>query len=400
MTNTSQPNLTEVILRRGKHRNAQQLLFFSPYDTNLKSTLKHDLSARWSKTLGCWYVANTPNNLRLAYSKLGNICKVTSALDKEVLLGTNKTKIPRTRNLSTEQRDFLNGFYKFLKGKRYSKNTVEVYSYLVADFVEFCKGKPIDSIVLRDVQLFVESVVAKRPFSISTHRQFVSALKQLKLYAPEISFDQVNLTRPKRSKKLPVVLSPEKVISLIQVAKNLKHRLVMGLIYSCGLRISELLNLKVAQIDIERRQLMVKRGKGRKDRYVTLSESLMPLLFNYLETYKPNNFLIEGSNGKSYSASSVRKFMAKYAIQAKIKKRVSPHVLRHSYATHLLEQGVGLRHLQELLGHAKPETTMIYTHVTRKDLLDIRSPLDYAVANYKKRISGNKSSLYPDSKTQ
>ena len=174
------------------------------------------------------------------------------------------------------------------------------------------------------------------------------------------------------------------MISIIQCTKNLKHRAILTLTYSAGLRISELINLKLEHIHIYRKQLLIKRAKGRKDRYVTLADSFMPLLQNYLTTYKPEIYFAEGEKRKPYSASSVRKFLSRSCKVAHINRAVTPHTLRHSYATHLLESGVGLRHIQELLGHSRPETTMIYTHVARKDLMDIKSPLDYAVAQLSK----------------
>ena len=130
---------------------------------------------------------------------------------------------------------------------------------------------------------------------------------------------------------------------------------------------------------MDRKQLIIKNGKGRKDRYALLAEHLLPLLNNYLITYEPKTYLIEGASGSPYSSSSVSKFLHKSAAQCQIKSRVTPHILRHSYATHLLENGIDLRYIQELLGHARPETTMIYTHVSKKDLLAIESPLDTMV---------------------
>ncbi len=139
------------------------------------------------------------------------------------------------------------------------------------------------------------------------------------------------------------------------------------------------MSLKLADIHLQRRQLQIRNAKGRKDRYVVLAESVLPLLNNYLISYSPQFYLIEGQTGNCYSASSIRKFLKRSCELAKIYRPITPHTLRHSYATHLLEQGVGLRHIQELLGHSKPETTMIYTHLARKDLLNVSSPLDTAL---------------------
>ncbi len=181
---------------------------------------------------------------------------------------------------------------------------------------------------------------------------------------------------PKRDKKLPVVLSKEEVLKILQVTKNLKHRTIIAMLYGSGLRIGELIDLELSCFDFNRKQLFIKQAKGRKDRYTTISESAFPLLKNYYQTYKPKKYLIENPKGGKYSAGSIRTFLKQSCKLAGIDKNVTPHTLRHSFATHLLESGTDLRYIQVLLGHSRPETTMIYTHVTRKDLQAIRSPLD------------------------
>jgi site-specific recombinase XerD len=254
----------------------------------------------------------------------------------------------------------------------------------MADFIAFYNNKNTEMLTNRDVEVFFETVYIKRSYSISTQRQFISALKLFVNFYPTIKIDNLQLERPKKSKILPTVLSPEDVINLLRVTKNLKHRAILALLYSAGLRISELLQLELRHINIDRKQLVIKNSKGRKDRYVVLADSFMPLLKNYYFTYKPKRYFVEGPNETMYSASSIRKFLAKNCKAANIHKHVTPHTLRHSYATHLLEHGINLRHIQELLGHSKPETTMIYTHVARKDLMEIKSPLDMAVLTHKK----------------
>jgi site-specific recombinase XerD len=155
--------------------------------------------------------------------------------------------------------------------------------------------------------------------------------------------------------------------------------------YSCGLRISEVLHLKLADIDMDRKQLVVRQSKGRKDRYIVLPESTIPLLLNYVSSFKPQYYLFQGSQGGIYSASSIRVFLNRSRLRARIKNRITPYTLRHSYATHLIENGVNLRLVQELLGHSKPETTMIYTHVAKKDLLAVQSPLDRVLLELRTR---------------
>ncbi len=214
------------------------------------------------------------------------------------------------------------------------------------------------------------------PYSVSTHRQVISAVKQFAKLQP-CQIDNSSLERPRKSRFLPLVLSKMEVVDLLRNTRNIKHRVILALLYSSGLRIGELINLKIRDFDIDRKQIFIRSGKGRKDRIVIMAESFVHLLRNYLFTYSPVRYFVEGINPSTkYSATSVRSFLKKSLRRAGIKKKVTPHTLRHSYATHLLEQGVDLRYIQELLGHSRPETTMIYTHVTKQDMLSITSPLD------------------------
>lgn len=229
---------------------------------------------------------------------------------------------------------------------------------------------------------FIETVFIERKYSVSSQRQFISALKIFIVFYPETKINDLQLERPKKSRILPTVLSQEEVIRLLQNTKNLKHRAALAFIYSSGLRIGELINLELRCIDMDRNQILIQNGKGRKDRYVPLAKSFKPLLINYITTYQPKRFFIEGKPSEKYSAGSIRAFLRTSCKLANIHKRVTPHSLRHSFATHLLENGIDLRLIQELLGHAKPETTMIYTHVSQKSLLQISSPLDIAVKNH------------------
>ena len=373
-------HLPIVTLSKKKHRNEHQILIGFKYDGALIEVVRLLPKATWSSTLKSWYIKNNPENLKAIYAVFKDHAHIeNSQLFDKAAEKAEFFPVKRERKLSTENRTLLNSFYKYLKGKRYSESTIDTYIFFIADFIEFHSTKPPENLTTKDVELFIENIFIKRKYSISTQRQFISAVKLFISFYPTTGIDNLTLTRPKKSKILPTVLSQEEMISIIQCTKNLKHRAILALIYSAGLRISELLNLKLVDFQIQRKQLHIKSAKGRKDRYVTLAESFMPLLQNYLVTYKPKVYFVEGPSGNQYSASSVRKFLSNSCKAAKIHRTITPHTLRHSYATHLLESGVGLRHIQELLGHSKPETTMIYTHVARKDLLDIKSPLDHAV---------------------
>ncbi|RXG25442.1 tyrosine-type recombinase/integrase [Leeuwenhoekiella marinoflava] len=208
---------------------------------------------------------------------------------------------------------------------------------------------------------------------------------------PKADFD--GLQRPKKDKKLPIVLSREEVIDLLKATPNLKHRTILALLYSAGLRIGELLALRCDAIDLDRMQIHIKQGKGRKDRTVKLAQTIVPLLLNYMESYGPTHYLIPGRDGQKYSAGSIRTFLKKSCARAGILKAVTPHTLRHSYATHMMDHGVALRHIQELLGHAKPETTMIYTHFSQRDLLDVANPLDVTLSRITKNANEHQKVL-------
>ena len=355
------------------HQNEAQISFRFKYNFEIKEYIKQLGDLSWSRTNSVFYLKNTPKNKIRVYQHLKD---TKWHVDYSAFKNAVIVEKPQ---LSADRHVVFNDFKKFLVGKRYSTSTVNVYSGFVYDFLIYLDATALKDLNDKHVRLFIEEVVVTKEYSISTHRQLISALKQFFLFYPETNISELPLMRPKKSKKLPAVLSQEEVIDLIRSTKNLKHRAILGLLYSAGLRIGELTSLQLRNIHIDRRQVYIENGKGRKDRYVVLAESILPMLNNYFNTYKPTTYFVEGGIGTPYSESSIRKFLQRSCKAAGITKRVTPHTLRHSYATHLLENGIGLRHIQELLGHSKPETTMIYTHVAKKDLLDITSPLDLIV---------------------
>jgi integrase/recombinase XerD len=182
--------------------------------------------------------------------------------------------------------------------------------------------------------------------------------------------------RPLVEKKLPMVLSEPEIARLISAIENLKHKAIVVTIYSCGLRLSEVLNLKLTDLQSDRGVVLIRNGKGKKDRTSMLSENTLALLRRYYRAYRPVEFLFEGMNGGPYSSKSVQSIVKKGLKKAGIKRPASVHTLRHSFATHLLESGTDLRHIQALLGHSSSKTTEIYAHISTKFLRSIKSPLD------------------------
>ena len=368
--------LPEVKLELKKHRNKHRLLIKFDYNDKLIRIVRRLPNALWSSSLKSWHIDYSTYNIKLTKQSFYNIASInTTLLDSKNVF---------VRELNNEQKKFLNQFFLYLRGKKYSKSTIDSYTFFIADFISFHSKKNLENLNNRDVELFIEQVFIPKDYSVSTHRQFISAVKLFIAFYPHSEINNLKLERPKKDRKLPNVLSQEEIISLIRITKNIKHRAIISLLYSCGLRISEVINLRLIHIDLSRRQLMIKNAKGRKDRFVVLAQSFIPILHSYLSAYKPDYYFVEGQKKGKYTQSSIRKFLNKNCIEAGIQKKVTPHTLRHSYATHLLENGVGLRHIQELLGHVKPETTMIYTHVAKKDLLEIQSPLDTILLSLKK----------------
>lgn len=259
---------------------------------------------------------------------------------------------------------------------RYSAKTISTYKELLEEFINYYPGKKIDDITEPEIVAYVRYLVQERGISSSYQNQSINAIK---FYYEKVKGGARKfylIERPLREQKLPIVLSVEEIQAMIKVTTNLKHKTMIMLCYSAGLRISELLNLKVTDVDSNRMQVRIKSAKGKKDRYSLLSEKLLPLLRTYYKEYQPKEFLFEGGNGGQYSERSMQTVVKEALYKANIKKYATVHTLRHSFATHLLEGGTDLRYIQNLLGHGSSKTTEVYTHVTSKALSGIKSPLD------------------------
>jgi integrase/recombinase XerD len=267
-------------------------------------------------------------------------------------------------------------FEHYLQSKRYSSNTIKVYAETLRVFLRYFTSKAIEEISNEDLIAFNNDYILKNNFSSSYQNQLVNAVK---LYYSAIQHKRIDVElvhRPRREKTLPNVLSKEEVKSILDAPYNLKHRAMLSMIYSCGLRRSELLNLTKLDIDSKRMVVVIRMAKGKKDRIVPLSPKILILLRDYYKSYQPKHFLFEGQDGGKYSEKSLENVFKQSLLKARIEKPATMHWLRHSYATHLLESGTDLRYIQDLLGHKSSKTTEIYTHVSTKNIQNIRSPFD------------------------
>jgi integrase/recombinase XerD len=274
------------------------------------------------------------------------------------------------------KKESIQTFIRYLNSKRYSSNTIKVYSDSMSTFLRYFSMKVITDITNDDLIDFNNNYILKNNFSSSFQNQVVNAVK---LYFSAIQHKKMDVElihRPRREKVLPNVLSKEEVKAILDAPYNLKHRAMLAMIYSCGLRRGELLSLTKFDIDSKRMVVIIRMAKGKKDRIVPLSPKILRLLRDYYKSYTPKEFLFEGQGGGKYSEKSLENVFKQSLLKARNKKPVTLHWLRHSYATHLLESGTDLRYIQDLLGHKSSKTTEIYTHVSTKNIQNIRSPFD------------------------
>jgi len=267
-------------------------------------------------------------------------------------------------------------FVKILKLKRYGSSTINSYSSHIGLVKGHFADRSLNKLKDQDLFEFVYFMVTTKGISQSYQRQLVGALKLFykEIYKRTIPFEYLKVNRSER--KLPPVLSQQEVVRLISSIKNLKHKAMIALIYGSGIRIGELINLRTKDIDSDRMQVHIRGGKGKKDRYTILSSTSLALLRDYYRKYEPKEYLFEGQSGGRYSSESASKLFKRAVERSGVNKSATLHTLRHSFATHLLEQGVSIVHIQKLLGHSNINTTMIYTHIAKADLLGIKSPLD------------------------
>jgi site-specific recombinase XerD len=365
---------TETGLLEGKER---MKLYFE-YDREVIELVKTIPGARWSPKDRCWHVsvlagpAEKLNRLfegRLEFVEwaIGRVDDLAvGRLDEGILDVDVKGRI----SLVPEE------FIKTMTLKNYSPNTIRTYKSMLQEFLEYYREldpAKITEVQIRDYLLYL---IEKRDVSISYQNQSINAIK---FYYEQVLGRPVKtyyIQRPKKAKVLPDVLSEEEVQMLLNSVDNLKHKCILSLAYSAGLRLSELINMKPEDIDSANNFVNIRQGKGKKDRRSLLSARVLMLLRQYYKEYKPKEWLFEGQFGDQYSATSIQNIIKSAAKKGGIRKKVTVHMLRHSFATHLLERGTDIRYIQELLGHQSSRTTEIYTHMTQKGLGKIKSPLD------------------------
>lgn len=342
------------------------------YDKILVEKMKKVKGGRWNPSRRCWII---PNNLQNKDTLMTLL--VNEEINWTTLSGEDPTTIVSFEDSNNHrQAKILNELKKKLILKGSSQKTISAYTGHVRRFLKFIE-KDEEEITKKDIEGYMYRLLNIENDSHSYVNQALSAIKFLFKYVYNEEEPVYAIPRPKKENKLPNVLSEKEVFAILNTTTNLKHKSILVMTYSAGLRVGEVVRLKVKDIDSDRMMVRVSQGKGRKDRYTVLSEICLKILRQYVKSYRPDDWLFPGGNSENHlSERSVQRVFKNMCKKANIRKKVSVHSLRHSFATHLLEGGTDLRFIQELLGHKDLRTTEIYTHVSKTNLNRIKSPLD------------------------
>lgn len=352
--------LSKIVFSPGRHKENCVIWCIFPKDFNLLAQFKKQFPfCKWSNTNKCWYITDNVE------------------LRKQVGLPPKDILLKALAKIHPINQEAYSNMYNRLKLKAYSANTAQLYLSEFAQLLAILKYHSVNEFTAHRLKSYLLYCVNIAKMSEAQLHNRINALKfyfEQVLHREKMFFD---IPRPKSPNKLPKVLDAKDIRKLFEVTGNTKHKLMLQLCYGMGLRVSEVVKLKITNIDSKRMQVLVESAKGKSDRYVNLPSSVLEDLRTYYKTYKPKEYLFEGQYGGQYSIRSVQAVFKNAMRSAKINKPVGIHSLRHSYATHLLEYGTDIIYIQKLLGHKDIKTTMLYTKVGRNILDKVKSPLDY-----------------------
>jgi len=349
-------------------------------DKVIHALIKQLPNPRWSNEYSMVYIINTKENLEVIFDKFKGVAWINGgSFFKEKIIKNNAIidmNWYRNRVFSTSYRCVPEEYLIKLELKRYALNTCRNYISQFEKFINYYPDKEIKMLSEYEVRNYLQHLIQQN----KSNSYLNLAINSIKFYY-EIVMGMPNrfysIERPRPEKKIPKVLSKEEIITIIEHTNNIKHKCIVELLYSAGLRRSELLNLELTDIDSNRMMICIRNAKNNKDRYSLLSERVLKNLRLYYKQWRPKKYLFESPYGLKYSARSVLAVVTNAALRANINRRVTPHMLRHSFATHLLENGTDLRYIQTLLGHSSSKTTEIYTQVALTNFKLIKNPLDF-----------------------
>ncbi len=341
-----------------------------PFDEDIKNSIKKLEGAWWHQGAKVWSAHKTKDNI-VAIKKI--FSNQSYQLNESGKKEETKQKQDTPKQKLTDIIDKV--FYREMRLRKRSEKTIECYKKHINVFLHYFSGKDIGELEADEIREYIYKLKENKQFSYQYQNQFINAIKRYYEFVYNREITSIELPRPRRTRQLPKVINKEDIIKMINTSHNLKHKLILSLLYGCGLRRKELIELKIEDVDLQSRTLLV-HGKGDKYRMLPLGNNLVELLKEYIKSYLPKKYVFNGQNGDLYSEKSVGSIVKLHAQKAGIKNRITPHTLRHCFATHHLENGVDLRVVQILLGHQSSKTTEIYTHVSRRDLKKIHNLLD------------------------
>jgi site-specific recombinase XerD len=344
----------------------------------IESIILKDKRFSWNDKFELYIIANTKTHIRLIFDLFRGIAWINGAHffenkkhqknNPRISLASFKTRGGKLNPIPAE-------YIRQLELKRYSLNTCKTYISCFEKFIAAFPNQKLMEINEMDIQEYLQNL-SEKGCSGSYLNQMINAIKfyyEVVLKMPNRFY---SIQRPFKQEKLPKVISPPEVKKIINATGNIKHKCILSLLYSAGLRRQELLDLEISDIDSDRMLITVRNGKGGKDRVTLLSDKVLYDLRIYFKEWRPQRYLFEGKPGVKYSASSIRQILSKASQKAGLHRKVTPHMLRHSFATHLLENGTDLRYIQKLLGYNSSKTTEIYTRVSIQNIQNLKSPLD------------------------
>ena len=351
-------NLSAFSFSFAQHRQKNVIFIHFPKDTTLLRQLRTAIKVRWSQSQKAWYCLDMPQ-----YRKLLGLSVADDLL-------------PALNQIHPNNQQAYRSMHEQLILKGYSENTIRTYLNEFLQLLFLLKHHPVQELTPDRLKSYMLYCHKKLRLSTNTLHSRLNALKfyfEKVLYREQFFYE---IPRPKKESSLPKLLSTYDIKRMFDNITNPKHKLMLQLVYVMGLRVSEIVKLKISDIDSKRMHVLIESAKGKKDRYVPLPKSILTDLRKYYKQYKPSVYLFEGQTGQQYHVRSVQAVFKQAMDKANIKKPIGIHGLRHSYATHLLESGTDISYIQQILGHKDIKTTLIYTHVSNKDLVKINSPLD------------------------
>ena len=367
---------TNIILEPGTHNNKDVVFVRFAYNREIIDKIKTIEGANWNQSIKCWYFTKNEFVLNLFFNKL----KPFAFIDYSRLQSSTKKPIIKENKIGKLKKKeivFLPESYRdLLDQRRYSESTKSTYINYFEDFLSYFKGHLLDEISTEQINKYILELIRKNNISSSQQNQRINSIKfyfEKVIRKEKVFYD---IKRPRKIRSLPKVITETELHNMLKHSGTIKNKVIIGLLYSAGLRRSEIINLRKQDIVSDKMMIFVRGGKGKKDRQTILSKYMSTIIPKYYELHKPNYWVLEGPNRTRYSASSVGQIVKRVGRKAEVSIEVTPHILRHSFATHLLENGVNLRYIQELLGHENSKTTEIYTHVSKNSLANISSPLD------------------------